>query len=279
MFVEPDVNGKFNAFMEIFCYYFDMCFPSKLVNQSSLQRTNWITQGIKTSSRRLCWLNGLQRKMDLTGEEQAYIHNYRIIYRRIIKEAKRRDNDRYIANAKNRTRAMWRIINKELGNNPKREVGKEIRYGTWKGSNLKNVAERYNCYFTEIIGKLVKQNNGSRAPQEINSCNETMFIYPVTETEMVEMVKNFKGTYSAGIDGMPDFVVKKCIEVVKKPLARIYNASLETGIFPERFKIAKVTPLCKKGDMGNMGNYRPISLLCAFSKILEKRMYIRLLSF
>jgi hypothetical protein len=31
--------------------------------------------------------------MDLTGEEQAYIHNYRIIYRRIIKEAKRRDND------------------------------------------------------------------------------------------------------------------------------------------------------------------------------------------
>jgi preprotein translocase subunit Sss1 len=37
--------------------------------------------------------------MDLTGE-QAYIQNYRMIYRRILKEAKRRDNDRYIANAK-----------------------------------------------------------------------------------------------------------------------------------------------------------------------------------
>jgi hypothetical protein len=83
-------------------------------------------------------------------------------------------------------------------------------------------------------------------------------------------VKNFKGKYSAGTDGIPDFVVKKCIEVVKMPLAHIYNASLEAGIFPERFKIAKVKPLHKKGDKGNMGNYRPIYLLSAFSKILEK---------
>jgi hypothetical protein len=103
---------------------------------------------------------------------------------------------------------MWRIINKELGNNQRREVGKETRYGTRKGSNLKGVAEMYNSYFTEIIGKLVKQNNGSRAPQEINSCNETMFIYPVTEIEIAEMVKNFKGKYSAGIDGIPYFVLK-----------------------------------------------------------------------
>jgi hypothetical protein len=79
VFVEPDVNGKFNVFIDIFCYYFDMCFPLKLANQSSLQRKSWITQGIMKSSRRLCWLNGLQRKMALTGEEQVYIHNYLMI--------------------------------------------------------------------------------------------------------------------------------------------------------------------------------------------------------
>jgi hypothetical protein len=94
----------------------------------------------------------------------------------IIEQYIGEDNDRYIVNAENKTRAMWRIINKELGNNPKREVGKDIKYGTWKGSNLKDVAERYNSYFTEIIGKLVKQNNGSRGPQEINSCSETVYL-------------------------------------------------------------------------------------------------------
>jgi hypothetical protein len=70
---------------------------------------------------------------------------------------------------------MWRIINKELGSNPKREVGKGIRCVTRKGSNVKDIVEMYNSYFMEIIGKFVQQNNGSQAPQEINSCNETMF--------------------------------------------------------------------------------------------------------
>jgi hypothetical protein len=152
---------------------------------------------------------------------------------------------------------MWRIINKELRSNPKREDGEEIRCGTPKGSNLKDIAEMYNSYFTEIIGKLVKQNNDSQAPQEINSCNETMFIYPVTNLISTNG-EEFKGKYSAGSNGIPDFVVKKCIEVVKMPLAHIYNAFLEAGIFPERFKIAKVKPLHKKGDMGN---YRLMSLL------------------
>jgi hypothetical protein len=73
VFVEPQVNGKFKC-LWIFCYYFDMCFPLKLVNQSSLQRKNCIMQEIKRSSRRLCWLNGLQRKTDLTREERAYIY-------------------------------------------------------------------------------------------------------------------------------------------------------------------------------------------------------------
>jgi hypothetical protein len=103
-----------------------------------------------------------------------------------------------------------------------------------------------------------------------------MFIYPVTEIEIVETVKKFKGKYSAGTDGIPDFVVKNCIEVVKMPLAHIYEDSLEAG---QRFKIAEIKLLHKKGDMGNKGNYRPISLLCAFSKILEKLIYNRLLSF
>jgi hypothetical protein len=47
-------------------------------------------------------------------------------------------------------------------------------------------------------------------------------------------LKNFKGKYSASTDGIPDFVIKMCIEVVKMPLAHIYNASLEAAIFPER---------------------------------------------
>ena len=59
----------------------------------------------------------------------------------------------------------------------------------------------------------------------------------------------------------------------------IFNLSIEKGIFPDQYKIAKVTPLFKKGDNVLMDNYRPISVLPCFSKILERIIYNRLYSF
>jgi hypothetical protein len=48
-----------------------------------------------------------------------------------------------------------------------------------------------------------------------------------------------------------------------------------TGIFPNRMKYSIITPLHKKGDKNNIANFRPISLLPFFSKIIEKVIYIR----
>ena len=56
----------------------------------------------------------------------------------------------------------------------------------------------------------------------------------------------------------------------------IFNLSLSTGIFPDRMKVAKVTPIFKKGEKSGISNYRPISVLPCFSKILERIMYNRL---
>ena len=63
------------------------------------------------------------------------------------------------------------------------------------------------------------------------------------------------------------------------PLHYIFNLSLKTGIVSIQFKIAKVIPIFKTGDRTSMDNYRPISLLSTFSKILEKLVAARLLSY
>ena len=62
-------------------------------------------------------------------------------------------------------------------------------------------------------------------------------------------------------------------------LTHIFNLSLRSGIFLNKFKLAKVVPIFKKGARHGVNNYRPISLLPVFSKILEKLVYRRLLSF
>lgn len=62
---------------------------------------------------------------------------------------------------------------------------------------------------------------------------------------------------------------EKCSAKIAKPLCYIINQSLSTGIFPNRLKLAVVKPIYKKGDIENLNNYRPISLLSPFSKTLK----------
>lgn len=63
------------------------------------------------------------------------------------------------------------------------------------------------------------------------------------------------------------------------PLAYIYNLSFITDKVPQSLKTAKVIPVYKKGERTSPDNYRPISLLSTFDKILEKLMHKRLHSF
>jgi hypothetical protein len=70
--------------------------------------------------------------------------------------------------------------------------------------------------------------------------------------------------------------LEACSALISCPLTHICNHSLHTGIFPDRLKISVVKPLYRKGDKTSMTNYRPISLLTTFSKVLEKFMYNRL---
>ena len=93
-------------------------------------------------------------------------------------------------------------------------------------------------------------------------------------------VSEFKNTFlslrinkSAGYDDISFSVVKRCFRILQKPLLHICNLFIQTGIFPDKLKIARVTPLFKGGENYELGNYRPISVIPCFSKILEKVLH------
>jgi hypothetical protein len=81
---------------------------------------------------------------------------------------------------------------------------------------------------------------------------------------------------STEYDSISSRILEYCIEEISKPLGHIFNVSLEQGVYPERMKYASLRHIYKTGEKSDMSNYRPISLLIAFSKVLERVMYNRL---
>ena len=81
---------------------------------------------------------------------------------------------------------------------------------------------------------------------------------------------------SSGADEINFNAIKHCFGVLCGPLNYLFDSSLQSGAFPDLLKIAIVSPVFKTGDTADISNYRPISVLPCFSKILEHVMYNRL---
>lgn len=99
---------------------------------------------------------------------------------------------------------------------------------------------------------------------------QSMYLGGVSENEIISIITKTKSKTSTDSDGIDMCIVKKTIDCIIKPLSYIFNLSLSTGVFPERMKTAKVIPLFKSDDRHEFNNYRPVSMLSQFSKVLEK---------
>ena len=68
-------------------------------------------------------------------------------------------------------------------------------------------------------------------------------------------------------------VIIKVYDEISDPLFMIFHSLFNEGIFPERLKVANVSPIFKVGNIEEIGNYWPLSVLPIFSKVLERIMY------
>ena len=92
------------------------------------------------------------------------------------------------------------------------------------------------------------------------------------------ILKGMKSS-SPGWDDISPRIVKQTYKCFLEPLVHISNISILHGVFPNELKIAKVIPLYKGGESKLLVNYRPVSVLPVFSKLLERLMYERITEF
>ena len=106
------------------------------------------------------------------------------------------------------------------------------------------------------------------------------FKFDLTDIEYNRKVlKQLRSNPSAGYDGISVILLKYLAPALLPSLTLIINQSLVTGVFPNKLKLAKVTPLYKKGDVCIVDNYRPLSLLPSISKLFEKIVFNQLFQY
>ena len=87
--------------------------------------------------------------------------------------------------------------------------------------------------------------------------------------KVLKAIRSLKPTKAPGPDSVyPRFLIEGAIELAEV-LSSIFNQSMRTGIVPHDWRSANVVPIFKKGDPGDPGNYRPVSLTSVVGKLME----------
>ena len=141
------------------------------------------------------------------------------------------------------------------------------------------IANEFNDYFFNIAINLVNQLPKPSTLYLALANPFSVFFFPTSPYEVKQIINITSSKHSSSWDEIPPVVLKHSPDNIIKALTYSFNLSLWQSKFITAFRHAKVVPIHKKGDIQNLNNYRPISLLSSFSKILAKIIYKRLYSF
>ena len=105
----------------------------------------------------------------------------------------------------------------------------------------------------------------------------SFIMFPVEAPQVCRLFQNLNENKTS-LD-IPNKLIKITSEPLSLPFTYIYNQSIANGLVPDVFKISRVAPIYKSGEVTDTRNYRPIATLSSFSKVLERLIYNQLYQF
>ena len=245
----------------------------------------WITKSLLCSIRKKHKLYKKYLSTKSQPSKELYI-KYKNKLTKILRAAEKKYYYDKFASVKENIRGTWREINKLLNDTTgdgKRISINKIKHGDQLIDDSKSIANVFNDYFTNVAPSLAQKipsvPNRSIYDTLPSPNKNSIFLAPCTPDEIINIVTNLKDSQALDLYGFTTPIIKQIISSISNPLTIIFNKSIEQGIFPQKLKFAKITPVFKADDKLLVSNYRPISVLPVFSKILEKILYARLLKF
>jgi hypothetical protein len=280
VYQSTDASTAYDVFIKTFSDLYETVFPKYVVEMKRKTIQNpWMTKGLLKSSKRKQRLYEKFLKKRTFKNEEKY-KKFKNLYETVRSRSKKLHYSHLISKYEGNIKKTWDIMKEIIGKSKTKgnNLPKRLFVDGNETFEKYKIASKINEYFVNVGPDLASKVSKSQQnfDKYLQNCNSIMKEFVLTVEEITEALNSLKINKSAGIDEITPNIIKAAYSHIQKPIIYIFNLSLEQGVFPEQLKIARVTPIFKHGDPSVISNYRPISILPCFSKIIERIMYNRL---
>lgn len=158
---------------------------------------------------------------------------------------------------------FWNYINSKRSNS---NIPSVISYNNQTVTGGDKIAESFANYYSTIYKQL---NFMQKPPDDIKSMKVDLNTCVITLSDIYDELSTLKSTTCPGPDNIPYAFFTNCKCVLSIPLLYLFNMSLNSGVFPDKWKISYIKPIPKGGDITLVTNYRPISIISIIPKLFE----------
>ena len=244
----------------------------------------WYTKGIKISVNTRDRLHRKALRTNRVEDDKKY-KKYRNLLSRIIKISRDKYDAELIEKYEQDKRRVWQQINRMTNRKSRKRTtvnllinsnGKEIRDQTEISDILNN---HFNTIGSKMASKFDKPTTKDPLRHITRSPLCSIYFLFATSEEISKLINEIEVKKATGPDGISAYLVKMSRDVLAPALEKIFRKCIRDSTFPKLMKIAEIIPLHKGDAKTNSTNYRPISLLPIFGKLLEKVIANRITKF
>ncbi len=258
IFRDCTANEMWEVFRDHLQAAVDKFVPAK--QASPLGRPPWMTREIAAAIRRK---RKLWKETRHLGRTEEYLKADREV-RRLIRRSKRGYEKRLAEGGEDNRRPFYSYVKRKTRSRP--SVGPLMDKDNNRVTSDKDMADLLNSFFSSVFTTV----GDKPVPQAAPMVTERISDLKVTASMVEKAIDKLRPSAAPGPDKIGPQLLQKLKKTVSPVLAKIFNASLDSGQVPDDWRKANVTPIFKKGSKADPGNYRPVSLTSVCCKLLER---------
>lgn len=224
-------------------------FSSQIISDIRLKRSYWH-----------------RFRIDGRDEYGLKFRSLRSKLKKDIKDAHRVYISHLESRFKSDPRSFWSYVN---GRRSGSGIPDRVDLDGVSSANRQDVVDKFATFFSACFSASPPPSIRNTHSTFDNEAGTLFLPSRFDSDDLISASKKIRPNLTAGSDCIPGFLVRDCIGALVRPLLHIFNLILSTGKFPVCWKTSRIVPVFKTGERANVSNYRPIALLCNFSKLFE----------